>query len=151
MQCNAMYVDVRPYGMKSVSLFFFYFFSQYRSPVGIRNTWTRQHFSFLSVKNEWMDRQVSSYQPSFSSIAQSSLSVRPESQPKKRKKNMLNENTCDPIEVIHSMAKKNLLLKFTPELKKNVTDGTPLKKVPMFKIINITFGQYAVILMVARM
>jgi hypothetical protein len=103
MQCNAMYVQesVRPYGMKSVSHFFSYFFSQYVRSVSMYGTrmsrMDRQRFQlfFLSSMYEchgWTDK-FQLFQFSFSSVAYSPyLSVRTEV-PTKRKKMRRTRNT----------------------------------------------------------
>jgi hypothetical protein len=99
MQCNAMQCNVsesvRPYGMKSVSHFFFIFFSQFTYGVRqyVRNWygWTDKFQLFFLVGmyecHGWTDK-FQLFQFSFSSVAYSqvSLSVRTEVPTKKKKK-----------------------------------------------------------------
>jgi hypothetical protein len=122
MQCNAiMYVrkSVRPYGMKSVSHFYFFYFflvSTYGSPsvcteTNVKIGWTDKfQLFFLSVCYEIMDGQTSFsyFEFSFSSVAYSQVSVRPYGGPnqKKEKKICYEQRQKHRWSGSHSMAKK---------------------------------------------
>jgi hypothetical protein len=122
MQCNAiMYVrkSVRPYGMKSVSHFYFFYFflvSTYGSPSVCTEhecqSDGRTSFSYFSCQYvyEIMDGQTSFsyFEFSFSSVAYSQVSVRPYGGPnqKKEKKICYEQRQKHRWSGNHSMAKK---------------------------------------------